>query len=216
MKKWLGIFCFLLCSLTQAAIVAGKDYTVLPKAHAVSVPSKIEVLEFFSYDCIHCYRLEPVMQAFQQKLPVDVNVRKVQVMWGKSREGFAKLYATLQVTGYAKALHRPVFDAVMGQRINLNDVKVLTPWLQKQKGIDTKKFMSVYNSFGVNAEVAKYTQLTKEYAIDGTPAVIVEGKYQVKPASPEQMVQVTSELIEKVRKEKQSSVAGKSSTKSTK
>ena len=55
MKKWLFALMFAVSGLAQAAIVEGKDYVVLPKPQPVATPGKIEVIEFFSYHCIHCF-----------------------------------------------------------------------------------------------------------------------------------------------------------------
>lgn len=199
MKKWLLVALVMLSSFSQAAIVAGKDYTVLPNVHKVANPAKIEVLEFFSYTCVHCFKLEPYMAAFQKKQPADVYFRTAHVMWGSGTEGFAKLLATMNVTNTKNALHRSAFDAVMNKRINLGNQKVLTDWLKTQKSVNAAKFMTSYNSFAVNTEVARYTELTKEYAVNGTPMIIVAGKYQVAAAEPARMVQVVSELIAKER-----------------
>ncbi|RQW28120.1 thiol:disulfide interchange protein DsbA/DsbL [Rhodobacteraceae bacterium CH30] len=201
MKKWLVLGAMVLSGFTQAAIVAGKDYNVLPKAQPTA-PGKIGVVEFFSYSCIHCYNLEPVMASWKKSQPADVAVSREQVMWGKNMEGFVKLQATMKATGTEEKLHRPAFEAVMKQRINLGDEAVLAGWIAKQPGVDGKRFMETFKSFGMQAAVNRAAKLTRDYQVEGTPLVVVAGKYAVAPAEPQRIVQVVDELVAKVRAEK--------------
>lgn len=201
MKKWLVMGLMLISGLAQAAIVAGKDYTVLPKVQPTPA-GKIAVVEFFSYSCIHCYNLEPAMASWKKTQPADVLVSSEQVVWGKNMEGFAKLQATMKATGTEEKLHRPAFEAVMKQRINLGDEALLAGWVAKQPGVDAKRFMDTFKSFGMQASVNRAAKLTRDYQVEGTPLVVVGGKYAVAPADPQRIVQVVNELIAKVRAEK--------------
>jgi len=201
MKKWLLIGLMLVAGVANAAIVQGKDYVLLAKPQPVADPKKVEVLEFFSYTCIHCYNLEPVLSPYLEKLPADVAFNRVQVVWGKPLEGFARLVATEAATGTTAKLHHPIFEAVMKQRIDLSKPDVLADWLKKQPGIDVAKFMQAYQSFGVNAQVARQTKMTRDYAIEGTPTIVVAGKYATQPAEPQRLMEVVNELVAKARKE---------------
>jgi len=201
MKKWLLIGLMLVAGVANAAIVQGKDYVVLAKPQPVADAKKVEVLEFFSYTCIHCYNLEPVLTPYLDKLPADVAFNRIQVVWGKPMEGFARLVATEAASGTTAKLHRPIFEAVMKQRIDLSKQDVLTDWLKKQPGVDAAKFMQVYQSFGVNAQVARQAKMTRDYAIEGTPTIVVAGKYATLPAEPQRLVEVLNELVGKARTE---------------
>ena len=68
-------------SLAQpAAFKAGTDYIVLSKALPTeATKGKIEVLEFFWYNCPHCNAFEPSLSAWSKKLPKDVELRRVPV-----------------------------------------------------------------------------------------------------------------------------------------
>jgi len=200
MKK-LGFLALLLVStLSQAAISLGKDYVALAQPQPVTNPKKVEVIEFFSYTCIHCFHLEPLISNWEKKKPADVSFRREQIVWGKQMEGFARLYSTLQTTGTLGRLHQPVFDAVMQKKINLGDANVLGGWLKRQPGVDVNKFMQTYNSFGSNAQVARATKLTRDYAVEGTPSIVVNGKYAIAPAEPARLIAVLNELVAQERK----------------
>jgi len=194
MKKLVFLALLLVSAVSNAAIVLGKDYVPLAQPQPVADPKKVEVIEFFSYTCIHCYHLEPLISAWDQQRPVDVTFRREQIVWGKPMEGFARLYAAEKDTGLLARLHKPIFDAVQMQRLNLADPAVLSPWL-KQQGVDANKFMAAYQSFGANAQVARAVKMTQDYAIQGTPTIVVDGKYALQPAQPERLIQVLNELV---------------------
>ncbi len=198
MKKWLFAVLMAASGFVQAAIVEGKDYVLLAKPQPTPA-GKVEVIEFFSYHCIHCFNLEPSIAAWSKKLPKDVQFRREQIVWGQQMEPLARLFATFKTTNTLERLHAPALTAMVQQHVNLADEAELGKFLAAQKGLDTKAFMQVYKSFGMNAQVARASQMTRDYAIQGTPTIVVAGKYAAKAAEPAQLLKVVDELIIKAR-----------------
>jgi thiol:disulfide interchange protein DsbA len=67
----------------QAADVpleAGKTYVELANPVPVSEPGKIEVVELFWYGCPHCYAFEPTINPWAEKLPADVNFKRIPAL----------------------------------------------------------------------------------------------------------------------------------------
>ena len=61
-----------------------------------------------------------------------------------------------------------------------------------------QEFRKALNSFDVNMKVNRARNVTKNYGIDGVPAVVVNGKYRTSPAqtgSREALVKVIDQLI---------------------
>ncbi|RQO66759.1 disulfide bond formation protein DsbA [Aquitalea sp. FJL05] len=201
MKKWLMMGFLLLSGAASAASELGKDYMLMSKPQPVANPKKVEVIEFFSYTCIHCFHLDPLISAWEKKKPSYVDYRREQIVWQKPMEGFARLFATLNVTGSMEKLNSPVFDAVMQKKINLADPAILSDWLKKQPGVNVSKFMQTYNSFGINSQVARASQITRAYNIEGTPTIVVNGKYALAPATPERLIEVMNDVIAKAKAE---------------
>ncbi|MGL6046190.1 MAG: thiol:disulfide interchange protein DsbA/DsbL [Vogesella sp.] len=199
MKKWLLALMFTLTSVAHAAIVEGKDYVVLPKPQPVATPGKVEVIEFFSYHCIHCFHLEPVLAPWAKKLPATVSFRREQIVWGAQMEPLARLFATVNATKTMEKLHAPALKAMVEQKINLADEAALTKWLATQPGVNVPAFMQTYKSFGINAQVGRASKMTRDYAIQGTPTIVVAGKYATMAAEPTRLLQVVDELIVKAR-----------------
>ena len=200
MKKWMWIGVALLSSWAMADVQLGRDYTELKKPQPVASASKVEVLAFFSYHCSHCATLDPALQAWKAKLPADVDFRQVQIVWDKEMAPLAQLFATVQLLKLER-LHTPIFTAMIQEKQNLRDEKVLAAWLQTQN-VDVKSFMETYRSFSVTNQATRAAQITRDYAIDGTPTIVVGGRYVVPSTAPARVIEVTNALIAKVRAQK--------------
>jgi len=152
----------------------------LPTSHPGDTPGKIEVLEFFSYGCSHCYALEPLFHQWSQNQGDDVAVRQVPVAFNAGMRPFQQLYYTLEAMGRLD-LHPAVFVAIHEQRQRLFTKAAMQDWAQKQ-GLDSKRFTDTFDSFGVNTKVDRANALTQIYDIQGTPTVAVGGRYITSPS----------------------------------
>lgn len=85
----------------------------------------------------------------------------------------------------------------------MNTKQDVVAWIGKQ-GVDTQKFSSAYDSFSVNARLARADSLILAYRISGVPTLIVDGKYQVLGKSYEEMLEIANILIQQVRQAKNS------------
>lgn len=168
---------------TQAALKEGKDYKLMATPRAVEAAGKLEVIEFFWYGCPHCYTIEPYVDAWAKKLPADVSFRRVHVMWpGRPDiEAHAKLFVALQAMGLEGKYQRAVMDAVQRDRVELRKDGPLNDWLKKQ-GIDQARFKASYSGFSSGVALKKLEQLSRDYAVDGVPMFVVNGKYVTSPA----------------------------------
>jgi thiol:disulfide interchange protein DsbA len=205
MKKFLIAMLLLVSGLASAAaLVEGEnaDYTRLAAPQPVANPKHVEVIEFFSYSCIHCYKLDPYIMSWAKSKPADVDFKRVQIVWGQPMEGLARFFATMNELKLVGKLNHAAFVAVMDQHINLGNPAELAPWLRTQKGVDANHFMNTFNSFGINTQLANAKQLTQAYAIQGTPSIVVNGKYEMVPADPQIMIRRLNQMIDMARKEK--------------
>ena len=165
----------------SAAVEANKDYKALTAAQPTEAAGKVEVLEFFQYGCSHCYDFEPTVKSWKAKKPKDVDFRYVPTVWDESRVPQAKMYYTFEALGLLDALHEKAYETIHQKQVKLWDRPVLMKWIAEQHGVDAKKFEETYDSFGVNSKVQRAAKMTKDYAIKGTPTVIVNGKYTTGP-----------------------------------
>lgn len=200
--------CFLLLgvgvSLARAEIKADRDYMQLPTPQPTLSGKKVEVIEFFWYGCPHCYELEPHLKAWLKRKPKDVEFRHVPAIFRDSWVPNAKTFYALEALGMQEKLHEQVYDAIHAENLDLNNEQLLFDWVAKH-GVDRKKFADAYNSFSMQAKVSKSVQMPKDYGLKGVPSLVVDGKYLTSGSlagSPEEVIKVLDQLIEKARKEK--------------
>lgn len=186
----------------QAAIVEGQDYEVIPTVKPQANPNKIEVLEFFGYFCIHCKNLDPILRKHTPTFASDTYVRSAHVVWEPDMMTFARITSAVNSTGMKNQANPAIFSAMFDQKINLSDEKTFKEWALKQPSFDGKKLVAAYDSFSSQTDAKNMEKLTKEYQIEGTPTIIVGGKYKVIIRDFNQSMSVTDELVEKVRQER--------------
>jgi len=181
---------------------AAAGYTALQNALPVENPGKIEVAEFFWYGCIHCYNLEPVLEAWLPKLPADAYFRRIPAVFNERWAHDAAIYYAFEALGVLDKLHRPFFDAIHKDRLKTDNPAALGEWLAKH-GLDPQKFEATMKSFGVQSKMRRASQLTGASRIDGTPAMMVHGRYTISTdqgRSREGMLANAERLIIAVRK----------------
>lgn len=167
-------------TLAQAQVKAfqsGTDFLTLDKPALTEAPAgQIEVVEFFWYNCPHCNAFEPIFDAWAKKVPKDVSVRRVPVAFRPDFEPQQRLYYVLDSLGKVDELHKKVFNAIHVEKQQLGTLDQITAWVEKQ-GIPKAKFVELYNSFSVATKARKATQLQDAYAVDGVPALGINGRY---------------------------------------
>lgn len=157
---------------------AAAGYTTLQNPLPVENPGKIEVAEFFWYGCIHCYNLEPVLDAWVPKLPADAYFRRIPAVFNERWAVDAAIYYAFEALGLLDKLHRPFFDAIHKDRLKTDNPAALGEWLTKN-GLDPQKFDATMKSFGAQSRTKRASQLTGASRIDGTPALMVQGRYTI-------------------------------------
>jgi thiol:disulfide interchange protein DsbA len=188
--------------LLAAEPVEGKQFTRLQMPQPTEANGKVEVIEFFWYGCPHCGDFEPLLQSWVKKLPADVSFRKVPAIFRAEWAPGARIYYSLEAMGLLEKLNATVFNAMLKEKVNLNDEKTLFDWMAKQ-GVDRQKFADMYKSFSVEGKVKRAAEMTQEYGFGGVPVVIVGGKYMPAPGigSFNDMLQVVEGLVAKNRTE---------------
>jgi len=159
--------------------VEGTHYIKLaqPLPAAMLPPAgKIDVTEFFWYECPHCNSSDPLLEPWAKKLPADIAFRRVPVGFTARHQVGQKLFYALEEIGALEGAHRKIFTAIHGQGQRLtseNDAVALAT----AAGADKARFLEAYKSFGVNTKASRARQLSDAYKVDGGPRVGVHGRF---------------------------------------
>ncbi|MDO8313177.1 MAG: thiol:disulfide interchange protein DsbA/DsbL [Sideroxyarcus sp.] len=200
-RKIFTVLVLLCATQVYAEVVAGKDYKLLNPPQPTSSGSKIEVLEFFFYGCSHCFHLHGPLSIWEKKLPKDVELQLVPVIFRDTWEPMARTFYALETLGQRAGLHNDLFEAWNVFSIDLSDEAKITEYLSK-RGVDRNKFAAAYNSFSLQSKVARSNQLVQSFGIRGTPTIAVDGKYIITGLEPQESIRVLNEVIDIARKER--------------
>lgn len=198
--KTLIVITALLFGNTACSAEAGKDYKLLNPAQPAST-KKIEVLEFFFYECSHCYDLHPQLAAWEKSKPKDVEMIYVPTIFRDSTEPLARTYYALESMGKIKQLDDAIYQAIHVQNAELYDLDSISAFVAKH-GVDRAKFSAAYNSFSMQSKVARAKQMIRSYGIQGTPTLVVDGKYVISGLYPADAIRVLNDVIALARKER--------------
>jgi len=181
---------------------AGREYLKLARQVPVETPSgKIEVVEFFWYNCPHCNAFEPSLEAWSRTLPADVVLRRIPVGFRDNFVPQQRLYFALQSMGLIDKLHAKVFTAIHVDRMDLSRGDAIAGWVAQQ-GVDRAKFIAAYDSPEIGKMVSQATALQDAYSVAGVPALGVAGRYYTDGAisgSMARVLQIVDYLVADVR-----------------
>jgi thiol:disulfide interchange protein DsbA len=193
---------FLIGGTTLSAAELGKEYKLLNPPQPVS-GKKIEVLEFFYYGCSHCFDLQKSLHPWLKAMPKDAELINVPVVFTDrdSREPMVRAFYALESMGEVLKLHDKLYLAMNVESVDLKDEAKIADFVAKN-GVDRAKFSAAYNSFTIQSKVIRVKQMVRSYRIEGTPTLIVDGKYVITGLYPEDTVRVLNEVIAIARKDR--------------
>ncbi|HEX5304511.1 MAG TPA: thiol:disulfide interchange protein DsbA/DsbL [Dyella sp.] len=175
--------------------VEGKNYfRIEPAQPKVANTDKVEVTEVFSYACPSCNNFHPLMSKLAASLPsyAVMSYLPVSFMPQENFPMFQRAYLTAQALGVAEKANDAMYDAVWktkelsSMRADGRGLKPMSelPTLADAAnfyakfGVDPKEFLAVANSFTINTQVNRADQLVKAYGVEGTPTIVIDGKYR--------------------------------------
>jgi protein dithiol oxidoreductase (disulfide-forming) len=202
--KRLRILAAALCVLAAPAYaqVQGQDYELLTPPQPTARADKVEVIEFFSYGCPHCYAMAPQIEKWAAQLPANTTFVRIPVSFGRREWGqLSRAYYALEATGDLARLDDAVFDGIHRDHKQLFSEDALAAWAA-ENGVEAAKFRAAFESPGVSAKALRAEQLSRDYKVNSVPHVIVDGKYIVMGKSHEDTLQIARQLVDKAAAEK--------------
>jgi len=200
---WMALVIFSLPALSQQ-IRRDVDYRLIPQPQPVESGDRIEVIDFFFYACQYCNDLLPHLDRWQKRKPADVAFKRVPVVRHDSWIPLAKTYFTLEAMGAADRLHSAVYRSYHVEDLSMSQDKVIAEWAEKH-GLDREKFMTIYRSDEIRLKAERARKMTMDYDIQGTPSIVVDGKFLTSsgmtPGVP-QVVAVLDGLIRLARQQR--------------
>ena len=161
--------------------VTSQQYQTLGTAVPVTTPAgTVDVVEFFSYACPHCFEFEPTLEAWLKTKPANIHFHRAPVHFLQNAANFQPMYFALEAMGLVDTMQQKVFNAVHLEHQRLDKPEAIAAFMTKN-GVDATRFMSIFNSFGVRTKVQQANQLFDAFGIDGVPTIGVQGRFVTSP-----------------------------------
>lgn len=194
----------------DAPWIEGRHYAVLQPAQPTQVPAgKVEVVEVFSYGCPACNQFQPIMAQLEARLPQKAQIVYVPASWnqGESWPLFQRAFLTAQILGIAERTHQAMYDAIWktGELAVVDPVShrlrqpqptigLVARFYAREAGVTQQAVLDTAKSFAVDMKMMESDEQVKAFGVEGTPTLIVAGKYRVNNSS----VRSADELIDLV------------------
>lgn len=196
--------------------VEGKNYFTIEPQQPTGNPDKIVVTEAFSYACPACNAFHSTADQIEKSLPSNAVLTYLPVSFRPDENFplFQRAYFAAKALGVAEKAHDAMFDAVWktgelaSDDLTTGRPKPQSAWptiddvakFYAKYGVDPKQFVAVANSFSINTQMKRADDMVKAYGVDGTPTIIVNGKYRFTPGNAggyAQSIELTKWLIAK-------------------
>lgn len=201
---WLALACIAWPASAQQ-IKRDVDYREIAQ-QPVASGERIDVIDFFFYGCQYCNELLPRIERWRKRKPDDVVFRHMPVVRHDSWMPLAKTYFTLEAMGEIERLHSAVYHSHHVEGLYMSQEKVISEWAVKH-GLDRDKFMAIYGSDETRQKVDRARKLTADYDIQGTPSLVVDGKY-LTDGSSSKTIDILDGMI-RLARQKRAEKAGK-------
>jgi len=111
----------------------------------------------------------------------------------------AYTFYALESMGKMEQLHDALYRAWNEDNMVLVDEDKIADFVA-QHGVDRAEFVAAYNSFAMKSMVTRAEQMIRSYGIDGTPTLVVDGKYKIEGLEPKDTIQALQRVIVMARK----------------
>ncbi|MCD9032700.1 thiol:disulfide interchange protein DsbA/DsbL [Luteimonas sp. Y-2-2-4F] len=180
--------------------VEGVDYVAIPDGRPLApLDGKIEVVEIFSYACGHCADLQPLIEPWQRALPADVRFTYLPVAY-RTNDAFATAFFASQALGTLETTHQATFDAMhRNRRLPGNATTGEIAWFYGQLGVDQARLEAAMASAETAEKLNAAHDFLRRSGAQGTPTLIINGRYRVQARSLRGLLQTADALIARER-----------------
>jgi thiol:disulfide interchange protein DsbA len=186
---------------TPAAPVAGDDYVLIDggQPYQPLAGKKIEVVEVFGYWCHHCAEFQPKVEAWKQALPADVRFTYVPAVFSDD-DPFARAYFAAADAGALDRTHDELFRAIHDDRILATNATIdEIAWFYGEHGLVPAKMKVAMTSPATTARLQRARDFALRSGVEGTPALVINGRYRVRGRTHDDTLRIASQLIAQLR-----------------
>lgn len=188
--------------------IEGEHYVLLPEPRRVR-GEKIEVMEFFSYGCIHCYNFDDEIHEWAESQVDKVNFVQTPAVGNQQWRNFGRAYYTMESLGILDAGHTLMFKQIHDAARNLRDAEDFAAVLAIGDVSETQ-FAETFGSSAITQKISRADRLARQGRVATVPSLVVAGKYHIRVGGSigfSRMLDVAEFLVNKELDERASSPA---------
>ncbi len=182
--------------------VENVDYVVIAEgAPLAPLDGRIEVVEVFSYGCIHCFRFQAPVDAWLSKQDPDVRFTYLPAAFS-ANDAFARGFFVAQAQGLFKQTHHALFSAVHEQSVLPRGgagYDAVARWYASHGAPSQPDFLAAMASPATDEKMNQAHAFAARSGVQGTPTLIINGRYRVQSQSLQGALDTASQLIARER-----------------
>lgn len=193
-----GLYLMVLTEAPLGEFIEGEHYTLIENPRRVR-GDKVEVMEFFSYVCIHCYNFDDRLNAWVARNSGQVEFVRTPAIGSNAWRILGRAYYTMAELDILEETHPQLFREIHDRGRNLSSLDDLASWIDGKETTSTA-FRSMFSSSVIDRRIEFADQMSRRLRISTVPSIIVNGKYMVRitaDVGPSRMLEIMDHLVER-------------------
>ena len=180
-----SIIVFIMLAMMSFSVHAGEapaikgTYTTVPNVQFNFDGKQIEIIEFFSFYCGHCYEFEKSIPIIKGNFPKKTKWTRIPIYWGQGSPKPGEAYFLALDAGKGEEMTKAIFNAVFVEGKDIGKIEVLEELgIKIGLGFDFSHKLRTGEKAG---DVGRAVLQTKRYGVDETPTLIIAGNLKITP-----------------------------------
>ena len=182
-------------------LAEGRDYVTIADGQPLQAEAgKIEVVEVFAYWCHHCNNFQATLAAWAGRQPADVAFRYLPAAFTLD-DVAARAYFAADALGALDRTHEATYRAIHAEGSlparggSMDEYATLYAGF----GLDRAAVLAAMRSPETDARMAASRDFMVATGVQGTPTIIVNGRYRVLGRSFADILRITDLLVARER-----------------
>jgi len=140
---------------------------------------QIEIVEFLSFYCGHCYNFERSIPIIKGNFPKKIKWKTLPIFWGKGSPKPGEAYLIAVDEGKGEQMKKALFEAVFIEKQDIGKIEILESiGIKVGLGFDfSKKLRGDEKAVAAREAV----DLARSYGINETPSLVIAGNVRTSP-----------------------------------
>lgn len=177
----------------------GNHYRLIEPPQPVQPGDKVEVVEFFWYDCQTCFIIQPALQQWLNVNGGRIIFKRLPAITDERMIFLARAYYAAVALNVQDRIHGPLYVAINRHRRKLDSEQALAIFF-RENGVEHQAFINAFRSNFVAVKVRQARVMSQRYGIQGAPSVAVAGRYRLDSTmvrSADEFIDVLDYLVKK-------------------